>query len=70
MIAEITLWEGDAGREVRLWRACECGCDNRGRDVPMVGYITGSNDEGEGFTIELPDEEAYQRVRAVMGGDA
>lgn len=67
---EIALWEGDPGRPLQLRRACECGCDNRGRDVPIVGYITASNDEGEGFTIELPDEAAYQRVRAVIGGDA
>ena len=73
MKAEITLWGDDKtakSRPVHAYRPCQCGCDNRGREVPMVGYISGSDKKGKGFTIDAPDEATYQRFRAVFGGEA
>jgi hypothetical protein len=67
--AEIIVWQGAASRKPRAWRPCGCGCDNRGREVPMVGYLTASNKKGEGITIEAPDEATYQAFVAVFGGD-
>lgn len=64
---EVVRWKGAENRPIRAQRACPCGCDNRGRKVPIVGYVTGSNESGEGITIFAPDEATYQRFVAVFG---
>ena len=67
---EITLWGGPntaKSRPIRATRACSCGCDNRDRETPIIGYVSGSNRKGEGITIYAPDEETYQRFVAVFG---
>jgi hypothetical protein len=68
--APITLWGGPdtaRNRPVRAQRPCPCGCDDRGRDEPMIGYISGSDSDGNGLTIEAPDEATYQRFVAIFG---
>jgi hypothetical protein len=61
---EIT-WKGEKSRRLQVCRPCPCGCDNRsGR--PGVGYLTGSDDEGNGFTIWIESEEIYQRIERLL----
>jgi hypothetical protein len=42
-------------------RPCSCGCDTR-QGVAGVGYLTGSDPDGNGFTVWIKDEAMYQRV--------
>ena len=68
--AEITLWEGPdvaQNREPRAQRPCSCGCDNRGREVPIIGYVSASR-KGKGITIIATTEDMYQRLVDVFGG--
>lgn len=65
---EVKAWKGEENRKVRLQRPCECGCDER--DGPKgVGYLCGSNDKGEGFTLWFDTEEQYETVRIAIGGE-
>lgn len=68
--AALSIWtEGDTNRRVSMRRPCPCGCDNRGRSTPLIGYMTGSNKDGTGFTLVVDTEDAYQALRSVVGGD-
>jgi len=62
---EQSTWYGEEGRPLGLHRPCPCGCDSRGGSKG-VGYLTGSTDEGDGFTIWIQDENVYQVVRDVL----
>ncbi len=55
------IWSGEKERELALSRPCSCGCDERD-GFKGVGYLTGSNEKGEGFTIWLEDEAVFQAV--------
>ncbi len=66
----MVVWSGDRDRELRVQRACPCGCDER--DGPLadgraVGYLTGSTPEGQGFTLYIPTEEAFTIMQKVIG---
>jgi hypothetical protein len=67
---DVEFWNGERDRAVRLQRPCECGCDERDRSERLVGYLTGSDSNGEGFTLYMPDEATYQRFASVFGGEA
>lgn len=58
-LGEVNRWKGDAGRAMRVQRPCECGCDLRD-GKKGVGYITGSDKNGNGFTIWITNESLYQ----------
>ena len=46
-------------------RPCSCGCDERdGR--AGVGYLTGSDAAGNGFTIWIESEEVFQRLEQLL----
>jgi hypothetical protein len=64
MTKEIT-WKGEKGRLLQVCRPCPCGCDDRG-GRPGVGYLTGSDEEGNGFTIWIETEEVYQRLARLL----
>jgi len=55
------LWQGERDRMLQVKRPCPCGCDDRGGRAG-VGYLTGSDAEGIGFTIWIESEEVYQRL--------
>jgi len=61
---EIT-WKGEKNRLLRVCRPCSCGCDDRG-GRPGVGYFTGSDAEGNGFTVWIESEEVYQRLERLL----
>jgi hypothetical protein len=64
--AEIVLWQnGEKNRWPRAQRPCPCGCDERGGKT-IVGYLSGSDKDGNGFTIYAPDEATYRVFAAVF----
>lgn len=62
---KIKFWNGEKMRWIRVGYPCPCGCDFR--DNPdMAGYITGSDPEGNGFTITLDTAEDVVRLKAIF----
>jgi hypothetical protein len=49
-------WQGEKDRLLQVCRPCPCGCDDRG-GRPGVGYLTGSDEEGNGFTIWIESKK-------------
>jgi len=64
MKKEIT-WKGEKDRLLQVRRSCPCGCDDRG-GRPGVGYLTGSDGEGNGLTIWIESEEVYLRLERLL----
>lgn len=58
-------WNGEKNRELRLSRPCECGCDIRDGDWG-VGYISGSDESGNGFTVWIDDDVVFSRLEKSM----
>lgn len=52
------VWEGEKDQLLEACRRCPCGCDDRdGRGG--VGYLAGSDAEGNGFSIWIESEEVF-----------
>jgi len=64
---QITWDNGDESRPLNVYRPCSCGCDFRD-GIKGVGYISGSDLKGNGFTIWIEAEDVYQRVRQIIAG--
>jgi hypothetical protein len=47
-------------------RPCSCGCDAR-LGIHGVGYLSGSDPAGNGFTLWIEDEAMYQPLAAMLG---
>lgn len=62
---EVVFWKGDTGRAPRVQRPCECGCDMRD-GVKGVGYLTGSDNKGNGFTVWITDEKLFKAMSKVF----
>jgi hypothetical protein len=60
-------WKGEKGRALQVCRPCSCGCDERD-GFKGVGYVTGSNAKGNGFTIWIENDEVFNNISAVLGG--
>jgi len=60
-------WNGDKGRPLQVCRPCECGCDARKGLTEGVGYITGSDEHGNGFTVWIESEELFSVISTVIG---
>lgn len=60
-------WVGERSRPLQACRPCECGCDAR-EGLKGVGYITGSDAYGNGFTVWIEDEVVFSVIHAVIGG--
>ena len=65
MRAKEGTWNGDKCRPLSLCRPCSCGCDTRD-GVKGVGYLTGSDADGNGFTVWIATEEVYRRVAKAL----
>lgn len=63
---QVKRWKGEVNRAFRLQRPCSCGCDQRSGDKG-VGYLTGSDSKGNGFTLWITDEKVFQVMRKSMG---
>ena len=59
------LWEGEKNRVLQVKRPCDCGtCQADG--VHGVGYLTGSDKHGNGFTLWIEQEEVYQMIARMV----
>jgi len=65
MKAQFTWENGERDRKLKLRRPCECGCDSRDGELG-VGYLSGSDEKGNGFTIWIEDEDSFRRLQYVM----
>ena len=61
----IDFWIGGEGRRIDFYDPCPCGCDTRD-DPDLLGYLSGSNDESEGFTISVYDPDTYEHMRKIF----
>lgn len=64
-MAEQYIWKGEPNRVLALSRPCDCGCDSRD-GAKGVGYLSGSDDDGNGFTIWIQDERIYANLGAIL----
>lgn len=65
-LGRVILWTGgEIGRPLRARRPCYCGCDGSG-----VGYLSTSDERGNGITLWFKTEAEYQAAHAMYGGDA
>lgn len=62
---EIAWDKGETDRPLMAVRPCSCGCDRRYGDYG-VGYLTGSDKDGYGFTIWIESEIVFQRLRDAL----
>ena len=58
-------WTGEKNRPLSMCRPCKCGCDRRGGNKG-VGYLTGSDAKGRGFTVWIESEAVFKRIAAMM----
>ncbi len=65
-VKELT-WQGEKERVLQVRRPCPCGCDDRG-GRPGVGYLTGSDSDGRGFTVWIESEEVFRRLERLLPG--
>ena len=61
-------WKGEKSRALAVKRPCDCGCDQRDGGHG-VGYLTGSDAEGNGVTVWIQDEQVFQALRALVGAE-
>jgi hypothetical protein len=65
MKAKESTWHGEKDRLLQVCRPCPCGCDDRGGRTG-VGYLTGSDAAGNGFTIWIESEEVFHRLEKLL----
>lgn len=58
-------WRGEPNRPLSLSLPCDCGCDRREGHVE-VGYLTGSDATGHGFTIWIETQAVFDRLAAAL----
>jgi hypothetical protein len=63
-VTYLKIWACGVPKQTVAVHRPEIPWDSRG-----VGYLSGSNEKGHGFTVWVPDEESYQHLRGVVGGD-
>jgi hypothetical protein len=63
------VWTGEENRPLTLQRPCTCGCDDRDGHKG-VGYLTGSDEDGRGFSLWIESEALYQRLERTLGAVA
>ncbi len=67
----LILWgpdgSADAGRDIAMSRPCSCGCGSRDGFDEGVGNLSGSDDDGRGFTLFVYDEDVFQHLTAIFG---
>ena len=53
------LWKGEKNRPLGVYRPCSCGCDDAANGV---GYLSGSDSKGNGFTIWIENEKNFLQI--------
>mgnify|MGYP006430625829 CR=1 FL=1 len=70
MTTKAWTWNGEANRETMVCRPCPCGCDNRNPEFDgWAGYMTGSDADGNGFTMWIKEEEKFVAVQKLFSKD-
>jgi len=65
---KITTWQGDENRTLAFYEPCPCGCDDRGREQKgLVGYLSGSDADGNGFTAWMTKGELARLTQQMTG---
>jgi len=59
---QFTWDDGEKNRPLLLFRPCSCECDSR----LGIGYLSGSDAYGRGFTVWITDEQVFLRLKAVL----
>jgi hypothetical protein len=67
--AELRVWQGEESRPSLMTRPCSCGTCEAVAPEGGVGFLSASTAEGAGFTVWVFDEDVYQRMLLVYGGD-
>ena len=65
---DLTFWNGrdtNKNRKVDFYDPCGCGCDTK-YDPDLLGYLSGSNDDGYGFTLHIYDQDTYDKMRKII----
>jgi len=62
---QFTWSNGREDEPINLCRPCDCGCDERD-GYKGVGYLIGSDKEGNGFTVWIENEEVFQSISRVL----
>ena len=60
-----SLWKGEPNRPLAMYRPCRCGCDYR-NGLLGVGYLSASDDDGNGFTIWIQNERIYTQIKLAL----
>ena len=64
MDKRIMFWNGEKGRTLKMYRPCACGCD---RDRAKHGYLSGSDANGNGFTLYCKNDKEYAKLKTIFG---
>ena len=56
---QFTWTNGERNRPLQICRPCPCGCDARDNGAKGVGYLTASDEKGDGFTVWIKEEDVY-----------
>ena len=65
--ADQFVWsDGEKDRPFSICRPCACGCDTRGGHVGWAGYVTGSDADGNGFSLWIKSEDVFERIAALL----
>jgi hypothetical protein len=60
----LEMWrDGEKNRAVRLYRVCPCGACQRGAKGKGVGFLSGSDANGDGFSLWVRNEAEYALLR-------
>lgn len=63
--SDVVWWIGEKHRPLQVVRPCRCRCEDRDGHRG-VGYITGSNARGHGFTLWLKDERVFRLAQELV----
>lgn len=65
--AFLVWYQGETDRELIARRVCECGTCQAAAPKGVVGYLSGSDSRGTGFSIYIYTEKTYQALADEFG---
>lgn len=60
-------WVGEESRPVRAYTYCPCATCQNSMPEGAVGFLSGSNADGVGFTIDLFSQDVYDILAELVG---
>jgi len=58
------VWKGEKDRRLSVYRPCACGVCTANRKG--VGYLSFSDEDGNGFTIWIQREQVFRKLRSAL----